>query len=65
MLVAIFTKSLHLNGQKNFNMHRRKERATLQVSLYMLGALSFVGGRQGSRLSKYGGNGSIDKALLR
>jgi hypothetical protein len=37
----------------------------LEVYFYMLGALSFVGGHQGSRLSEYGCNGSRDETVLR
>jgi len=44
-----FTKSVHLNGRKDFNLPQT-ETGTLQVYLYMPQALSFIGCGQGSRL---------------
>ena len=46
--------------------HPHLERGTLQVYVYLLRTLSFVGGRQDkNRLSENGGDGSRDQALLR
>jgi hypothetical protein len=58
-----FTKSVHLNCAKDLKCDLRIERETLQVFLYVPRAPSFVGGRQGRRLSENGGDGRIERGL--
>jgi hypothetical protein len=51
-----FTKSVHLNGGKDFNMRPIFRKRNFQVYLYVPGVLSFVGGLQGSTLHENGGD---------
>jgi hypothetical protein len=51
-----FTKSVHLNGGKDFKCDRRVERETPHF-LYMPRAPGFVGDRQVRRLSENAGDG--------
>ena len=53
-----FIQSLHLNGVKDSTCDPHIEKETLQVHLNMPQALSFIGGRQGSRLNENGTNSS-------
>ena len=67
--VKHFTKSVHLNGEYDFNLRPTYKKETLHVYFYLPRALSLVGCRQGSRLNKNGANESEnttteDQALL-
>jgi hypothetical protein len=53
-----------LNGVKDSTCDPHIEKETLQVYLYMPQALSFVGGRQRSRLNENGSNMSREGFLL-
>jgi hypothetical protein len=59
-----FIQSLHLNGVKDSTCDPHVEKETLQVYLYMPLALSFVGGRQGSRLNENSSNRGREGFLL-
>jgi len=59
-----FIQYLHLNGVKDSTCDPHIEKETLQVHLYMPQVLSFISGRQGSRLNENGTNRSREGFLL-
>jgi hypothetical protein len=59
-----FIQSLHLNGIKDSTCDPHIEKEALQVYLYMPQMISFVGGRQWSRLIENGSNRSGEVFLL-